>query len=310
MTEENYHIARKILRTLFDDEVTLKHILYTKLAQLPPCDEEGRHLATLYNQMFLSRQTIFERQDDSTETGLGALLLNKLPFRVRSQIYDRTAHSHNVSPSELLNLLTDIVRKDSTLFEMEYYSRQHRSHDTLYQGFHATARPVRRPQKLPQRKNNVKKCPYCRSALHISIQCTLTKPTRHCFLADRKQSADQSHPAPLTHNRPRTTSTSSSRPRRIYPQRTQAHFVGVSADPTVKNGLESQAQAELRETTTFTCSMNQLSKAEHTSQRATLMCTNVSLFNPSNPSKQVTVTAFLDSSSSKSYITNEAAAAL
>ncbi|KAK6023057.1 Pao retrotransposon peptidase [Ostertagia ostertagi] len=334
MTEGNYQIARDILKTLFDDEVTLKHILYTKLAQLPPCDEEGRHLASLYNQMFSLVRQFSKGRDDSTETGLGALLLNKLPFRVRSQIYDRTAHSHNVTPSELLNLLTDIVRKDSTLYEMEYHSRPQRFPDALYQGFHATSKPVQQPAKPSQRKSNaksnVKKCPYCHSFLHVSIECTVfatpkqrreqakihrlcynclsslhsTKECkskrfcrfcsrRHhsslCFLSNRGQATDQSHAAPALPARLKTA-TSSPRIRRNHSQqRTHAHFVEMSADSADANCSSSQIQAE-PETTSFHLLV------ESAVQR--------------NPSRQLTVTAFLDSGSNKSYITNEAAAVL
>ncbi|CAJ0588946.1 unnamed protein product [Cylicocyclus nassatus] len=103
MTPANYKVAMDILRTHFDDKVTLKHILYTKLASLPPCDPEGRNLLPLYNQMFSLVRQFSNGNDDSTEKALGALLLNKLPPRVKSQIYDQTQDDHNVSPLEMLH---------------------------------------------------------------------------------------------------------------------------------------------------------------------------------------------------------------
>ncbi|XGW30843.1 hypothetical protein V3C99_009646 [Haemonchus contortus] len=41
VTSENYKIAMDILKTHYDDKVTIKHILYSRLADLPPCDPEG-----------------------------------------------------------------------------------------------------------------------------------------------------------------------------------------------------------------------------------------------------------------------------
>ncbi|PIO72021.1 peptidase family A16 [Teladorsagia circumcincta] len=92
MTPNNYKVAMDILATHFDDKVTMKHILYTKLSQLPYCDSDGRSLQALYNQMFALVRQFAEDGNDSNETGLGAILLNKLPARVRSQIYDKTSN--------------------------------------------------------------------------------------------------------------------------------------------------------------------------------------------------------------------------
>ncbi|KAJ1364660.1 hypothetical protein KIN20_024793 [Parelaphostrongylus tenuis] len=57
--------------------------------------------------------------DDWREITLGAILLNKLLARIRSLVYDKTSHSHNVTPTELLNLLTDIIRKEAVMDVME-----------------------------------------------------------------------------------------------------------------------------------------------------------------------------------------------
>ncbi|KAK5966101.1 hypothetical protein GCK32_003001, partial [Trichostrongylus colubriformis] len=219
MTASNYSIAIDILKTLYDDRVTMRHILYTKLAQLPPCDPEGRQLPMLYNKMYaLVRQ--FGNDDDTKETALGAILLNKLPMRVRSQVYDRTANSHNVTPTELLDILTGIVRKDSSLLEMEYHSR---------------------------------------------------------------------NPSSMQHSA--TATDCSEKPPKMSLE---------TQSPTEK--LISTSISQSTPTTTET-PINDYSLI-------TLMCTTVTLFNPSEPSKQMEVTAFLDSGSNKSYITQHVAATL
>ncbi|XGW03095.1 hypothetical protein V3C99_014808 [Haemonchus contortus] len=177
MTAENYNIAMDILRTHFDDKVTMRHILYTKLSQLPPCDPEGHHLPVLYNRMFSLVRQFCNGGDDSKETALGALLLNKLPLRVRSQIYDKTGNSHNVTPSELLQLLTDIVRKDSTLFEIEYHSKQSPQLSNLHQSFLAKEGRQSNKPLLPPRpstaKGKMKRCQFCNSTFHTSTKCNI-----------------------------------------------------------------------------------------------------------------------------------------
>ncbi|XGW24261.1 hypothetical protein V3C99_006002 [Haemonchus contortus] len=159
----------------------MKHILLTKLAQLPACNPEGRQLPALYNRMFsLVRQ--FCSGDDSKETALGALLLNKLSVRVRYQIYVRTSDSRNVTPSELIHLLTDIVRKDSTLFEIEFHTRRSIEAKNVDYGFHSSTRSVRplsngtitrSTEKQHILKKTGKSCPYCKSTLYGAMDCNV-----------------------------------------------------------------------------------------------------------------------------------------
>ncbi|RCN45768.1 peptidase family A16 [Ancylostoma caninum] len=118
ITAANYPIAVEILKNL-DDRVTTRHILYTRLASLPPCDKEGRNLFSLYSQMYALVRQFTTYEDDSEEYALGAILLNKLPCRVRSRIYDEGKNQQNLVPTELLKILTRIVRKETTLDEME-----------------------------------------------------------------------------------------------------------------------------------------------------------------------------------------------
>uniref|UniRef100_A0A0N4XAP5 DUF1758 domain-containing protein n=1 Tax=Haemonchus placei TaxID=6290 RepID=A0A0N4XAP5_HAEPC len=182
LTAANYRIAVDILKTHYDDKVTMKHMLFTKLAQLPACDPEGRQLPTLYNRMFSLVRQFCNGGDDSKETALGALLLNKLPVRVRGQIYDRTSNSHNVTPSELPHLLTDIVRKDSTLFEIEFHTRRSNEAKNVDYGFHSTTGSVRSPsngtitrstEKQHILKTTGRSCSYCKSAFsrRNGLQC-------------------------------------------------------------------------------------------------------------------------------------------
>ncbi|EYC37576.1 hypothetical protein Y032_0779g2291 [Ancylostoma ceylanicum] len=120
ITYANYHIAVDILRTHFDDRVTTRHVLFTKLASLPACDSAGKQLQVLYKQMYAQIRQFCTYEDDSREYGLGAILLNKLPRHVRSRIYDKTKNQANLTPTALIQLLTDIVRKETTLREMEF----------------------------------------------------------------------------------------------------------------------------------------------------------------------------------------------
>ncbi|KAL6731267.1 hypothetical protein Aduo_002147 [Ancylostoma duodenale] len=174
VTAENYKtLAMDILNTHFNDKVTIKHVLYSKLAELPACDPEGRNLHTLYNRMFALIRQFANGNDDSKGTGLGAILLNKLPLRVRSEIYDKTANSHNLSPSELLHLLTDIVRKDTTLHEMSFHARSTTPQDQ-YQTFHASSKVRNKrapPNVIRKNRQQFKPCSFCKAAKHLPINC-------------------------------------------------------------------------------------------------------------------------------------------
>ncbi|KAK6026028.1 Pao retrotransposon peptidase [Ostertagia ostertagi] len=359
LTSANYRIAVDILKTHYDDKVTMRHILFTKLAQLPACDPEGRHLPTLYNRMFSLVRQFCNGYDDSKETALGALLLNKLPLRVRSQIYDRTSNSHNVTPSELLHLLTDIVRKDSTLFEIEYHTR--RSADTKHidYGFHTNARTLRPTSNSATTRSTeeghtpkkpTKSCPYCNSTLHNAMKCNIftsikqrsaqakvlrlcfnclssIHPSKECpskyscrYCSKRHHSSlcRQSDPRlPFRALQPHFTSATTNNqeksvPKRLRPPKPLSHTVNVANSPSppeavpVSDTPESALQQEANPGIATYSSSQSLATASPTSQAA-LMCTQVSLFNPLDSSKRITVTAFLDSGSSKSYITDEAA---
>ncbi|KAK6751111.1 hypothetical protein RB195_002842 [Necator americanus] len=74
---------------------------------------------------------------DSPEFALGALLYNKLPRFVRAKIYNMTGGQRNLAPSELINLLEEIVRKESTLRQMDYSTASHKM------SYHVDVRPGR-----------------------------------------------------------------------------------------------------------------------------------------------------------------------
>ncbi|VDP42707.1 unnamed protein product [Heligmosomoides polygyrus] len=123
LTAVNYHIALDILKNRYDDKVTTRHILFSQLANLPPCDPEGKDLQSLYNKMFALTRQLCAYEDDAKETALGVILINKLPRRIRSQIYDKTGNSHNLTPMELMHILTEIVHKEATLQEIDFHCR-------------------------------------------------------------------------------------------------------------------------------------------------------------------------------------------
>ncbi|ETN73484.1 hypothetical protein NECAME_13519 [Necator americanus] len=63
-------------------------------------------------------------EDDTKELALGAILLNKLRPHVRSKVYDKTGNSHNLTPTELLRVLTEVVHKEATLQEIEFHCKR------------------------------------------------------------------------------------------------------------------------------------------------------------------------------------------
>ncbi|EYB90112.1 hypothetical protein Y032_0223g2662 [Ancylostoma ceylanicum] len=76
LTTNNYAIALDILKSRYDDKVTIRHILFSQLANLPQCDPEGKHLQSLYNKMYSLTRQFCIYEDDSKEVALGAILLN------------------------------------------------------------------------------------------------------------------------------------------------------------------------------------------------------------------------------------------
>ncbi|KAK6016282.1 Pao retrotransposon peptidase [Ostertagia ostertagi] len=292
LTSENYKIAMDILKTHYDDKVTIKHILYSRLADLPTCDPEGRNLHNLYNRMFALVRQFTDGNNDSNETGLGAILFNKLPLRVRSQIYDRTSNSHNLSPSELLNLLTDIVRKDTTLSEMSSHIRSVAEQDH-YHTFHASSKtPRRKTATFGYRgtRKQPKPCQFCK------VEPTLLSQLQHVCHASASNQIHRKQ-TELSMNNP------ISRPHSDYrPSTNRRHFTHVAA-----SNEEKEVPDEREKENGATMTTSNSSTITTISSATTLMCTKATIFNPLDPSRSMDVTAFLDSGSSHSYICDDVA---
>ncbi|KAK5976943.1 Tas retrotransposon peptidase A16, partial [Trichostrongylus colubriformis] len=179
ITAANYPIAVEILKNHFEDRVTTRHILYTRLASLPSCDNEGRNLFALYSQMFAMVRQFTTYEDDSKEYALGAILLNKLPRHIRSRVYDHTGNNENLVPTQLLHILTKIVRKEAVLEEMAGHSNFHGDFlmNAAYQN--KKPQPRRTEPQLPTRTRQLQKtCPFCGDIAHNSSTCTTYKTPR------------------------------------------------------------------------------------------------------------------------------------
>ncbi|KAK5985335.1 hypothetical protein GCK32_021813 [Trichostrongylus colubriformis] len=175
VTAANYPVAVEILKNHFDDQVTIRHILYTRLASLPPCDKDGRNLFALYSQMYALVRQFTTYEDDSKEYALGAILLNKLPRYIRSRIYDQSGNHENLVPTELLQILTKIVRKESTLEEMEDRSL-YPENGHMYAALHHQAKASSFPRRTSSLQNSMnreatKTCSFCGSNNHNASSC-------------------------------------------------------------------------------------------------------------------------------------------
>lgn len=375
----NYHIALDILKSRYDDKVTTRHILFSQLANLPPCDPEGKDLQALYNKMFALTRRLCAYEDDAKETALGAILINKLPRRIRSQIYDKTGNSHNLTPLELMHILTEIVHKEATLQEIDFHCRTVTS--LREEGYVSLQRP-RSPQKEhPQRetysqnssrprtktptptgRERPKACSFCESNLHSSFNCTrypspqlrsqITRDKRLCYncLSSQHRTREcqskrtcrkcsKRHHTSLCFQQSANNQdseeklypvTTISEPRQ--PRTEQVHFATDSiitkpndTDTTDKNivtttqfSSNTTSKSSPKTNNTDTTDKNivattQLSSnTTSTSSQPTvlLMCTEVEVFNPSNPNARMRSAVFLDSGSSKSYITTKLASIL
>uniref|UniRef100_A0A7I4YMD7 Nuclear pore protein n=1 Tax=Haemonchus contortus TaxID=6289 RepID=A0A7I4YMD7_HAECO len=125
LTNENYTAAIDILLSIYDNPSTLRHLIYTQLQSLPQCDSDGKQLQELYLAMLRLVRQYTAITPDSPEFGLGALLYNKPPRFVKARIYDITGGQKNHTPSELVTILADIVRKESPLRQIDASTASH-----------------------------------------------------------------------------------------------------------------------------------------------------------------------------------------
>ncbi|XGW33968.1 hypothetical protein V3C99_018033, partial [Haemonchus contortus] len=103
-------------------------------------------------------------------------------MRSRRSSATYSLQSYALTPSELIHLLTDIVRKDSTLFKIEFHTRRSVDAKNIDYEFHSTTRSVRPPsndtitrstEKQHILKKTGKSCPYCKSASHGAMDCNV-----------------------------------------------------------------------------------------------------------------------------------------
>ncbi|XGW14002.1 hypothetical protein V3C99_000354 [Haemonchus contortus] len=146
ITNENYAAAIDILLSIYDNPSTLRHLIYTQLQSLPQCDSDGKQLQELYLAMLRLVRQYTAITPDSPEFGLGALLYNKLPRFVKARIYDITGGQKNLTPSELMTILADIVRKESTLRQIDASTTSHQL------SYHISTKYGRQPQAPPEQQ--------------------------------------------------------------------------------------------------------------------------------------------------------------
>ncbi|CAJ0593560.1 unnamed protein product [Cylicocyclus nassatus] len=342
LTAHNYSIALDILKSRYDDKVTTCHILFTQLASLPACDEQGKHLQSLYNKMYSLTRQFCSFEDDTKEIALGAILLNKLPRFVRSMIYDRAGKTRNLTPSELLQISTDIVHKEATLQEIEYYNRRTDRCEDIYFASHAQRKrstpytQKRFPSSKTTSNENIKPpslrikaCSFCDSKEHNAIRCT-TWPTaqqRIQVIKERKLCFNCLSPKHRTKECPST---------RTCQQCAKRHHTSICLQnrPPSQQTYQQRRPPEDRESNRRSREMSQMHFAEgspnvnqsnpqviteqndivavvqHTplnKQPILLMCANVDVSNPETPNERIAAMAFFDSGSSRSYITKELA---
>ncbi|VDK51121.1 unnamed protein product, partial [Cylicostephanus goldi] len=347
LTAHNYSIALDILKSRYDDKVTTRHILFTQLANLPSCDEQGKHLQSLYNKMYSLTRQFCSLEDDTKEIALGAILLNKLPRFVRSMVYDRAGQSHNLTPSELLQILTDIVHKEATLQEIEHYNNQKNDrYEDTYFASHAQRKrstPYTQKRSLPLKTasnenirtppQRIKTCSFCDSKDHNAIKCTtwptaqqriqVIKERKLCFncLSPKhrtkecpstrtcQQCSKRHHTSICLQNRPppQQTSPTTYQQRRPPENRENNRRSRETSQVHFVEGSPNAGQSNPQVTT----EQNDIvAVAEHTPptrQPILLMCADVDVFNPETPNERITTMAFFDSGSSRSYITTELA---
>ncbi|RCN35992.1 zinc knuckle [Ancylostoma caninum] len=367
LTANNYAIALDILKSRYDDKVTIRHILFSQLANLPPCDPEGRHLQSLYNKMYSLTRQFCVYEDDSKEVALGAILLNKLPRHIRSKIYDKTGNAHNLTPSELLQVLTSIVHKEATLQEIDYHCKQtSRSYEEGYFGLHKSHNRLSSSTQFRRSPTHhggysssnfkVRQCSFCKSTQHNSLTCTkfdtpqlriqVIKDKKLCFncLSSRHRTKEcpskslcqvcskrhhtsiclrraniqefqkrhQTMSATKMQSPLRTTATKG------QTEKGQVYFANNSISDAITHqvhfaqnstpGASALSDDDSRKQNELVASIQDDQQA--TSKTVLMMCVEVQVFNPDNPSKSTKTIAFLDSGSSKSYITSELAKSL
>ncbi|EPB74949.1 Pao retrotransposon peptidase [Ancylostoma ceylanicum] len=181
VTDDNYAIAIDILLTTYDNPSTLRHLIYTQLSSLPQCDPDGKQLQDLYLRMLRLVRQYTAITPYSPEFALGALLYNKLPRFVRARIYDMTGGQKNLTPSELITLLEEIVRKESTLRQMDASTTSHQTSYHVSEKAGRHLRPIHNQQEEYQSRSTTPqgrptpRCPFCNRMSHNAMQCRIVQ---------------------------------------------------------------------------------------------------------------------------------------
>ncbi|KIH60849.1 Tas retrotransposon peptidase A16 [Ancylostoma duodenale] len=160
---------------------TLRHLIYTQLSSLPQCDSDGKQLQDLYLRMLRLVRQYTAITPYSPEFALGALLYNKLPRFVRARIYDMTGGQKNLTPSELITLLEEIVRKESTLRKMDLSTTPHHTSYHISEKIERQLRSSNIHQQDNQSRGTtpqyggVVRCPFCNRTSHNAMQCRIVQ---------------------------------------------------------------------------------------------------------------------------------------
>ncbi|KAK6736070.1 hypothetical protein RB195_019006 [Necator americanus] len=276
-------------------------------------------------------------EEDSKEYGLGAILLNKLPRHVRSRIYDKTNNQTNLTPTALIRLLTDIVRKESTLREMESQEPDSASRYT-YHVIHNQTQMIRSKKVPPSVRQ--KRCNFCSKMNHNSFnyqtyktaseRIQVAKNNRLCFncLSGNHLTKDCISKKTCSHCSKRHHMSLclrySQRSLASTPMATQTVHVANRSEhpnqieknrfhhrPSQRQHHEQQSHIHFSEQPSLPSNLAEPATTLHTTQlphetvKPPLMCADVVLFNPNNENKEIHVTALLDTEASQSYITND-----
>ncbi|KAK6031209.1 peptidase family A16 [Ostertagia ostertagi] len=170
VTDEDYRTAVDILHQMYNNPSALRHLIYTELANLPQCDQEGKRLQEIYLKMLRLIRQYTSITPGSPEYGLGALLYNKLPRFVQSKIYDITGGQMSLTPNQLIDLLSDVVRKEVTLGQVGNSINSYCANNyNLRNSTTGDAERLKKP--VPFSNVRQKSCPFCFETNHNAFQC-------------------------------------------------------------------------------------------------------------------------------------------
>lgn len=133
--------------------------------------------------MFALARQITTYEDDSKEYALGAILLNKLPRHIRSPIHDQSGSHENLVPTDLLQILNKIVRKEAILHKMKDCNNcpPEAYINADYQHQMASKSSPRKDHTQPAARNtqlSTKGCAFCGDT-HIPSSCPTHQTSKY-----------------------------------------------------------------------------------------------------------------------------------